>query len=73
MDKTEIVQELSGMLEEPPSNAVFEFGKMLERALRRETNRPVDTGAGFNQFDLWAKYQGREFFITVKLARSSMN
>ena len=73
MNKTETVQELAGLLEEPPSNAVFEFGKMLERALRRETNRPVDTGAGFNQFDLWAKYEGREFYITVKMARGSMN
>lgn len=73
MDKTEIVQELLGHLKDPPSNDVFEFGKFLEKTLRRETNNPVDTGAGFNQFDLWAKYGGREFYITVKLARSSMN
>jgi hypothetical protein len=74
MNKTaEAFDELVGQLDEPPSNAVFDFGKMLERVLRRETNRPVDTGAGFSQFDLWAKHKGREFYITVKLARSSMN
>ena len=73
MKRDETFYEIAPQVLDAPNDSVFEFGKMLASILRKETNMPVDTGAGFNEFDLWAKYKGREFFIAVKLANKSMN
>lgn len=72
-DKDNAFCELAPTVENAPSDAVFEFGRWLQGLLADNTGDAVDTGAGFNEFNLWAKRNGVEFFITVKLARKSMN
>lgn len=72
-NKDNAFYEIAPTVEDAPSEAVFEFGRWLQGLLADKTGSGVDTGAGFNQFDLWAKRNGVEFFITVKLARKSMN
>jgi len=67
------MNELVDSLEEAPDRSVMDFGYWLKQLLAEKTGEAVDTGAGFNAFDLWVKYKGREFFVTVKQTKHSMN
>lgn len=58
-------------LENAPDDRVYAFGRWLSGVLREQTGEPVDTGAGFDAFDLWAKKDGTEFYITVALSKAT--
>ena len=71
--REEIFKDLAEQLPETPDKSVMDFGYWLKELLVEKTGEAVDTGAGFNAFDLWVKHNGQEFFVTVKQTKHSMN
>lgn len=54
---------------EPPSSDVQAVGHLMRQWLQNviaDAGTAIDTGAGFNQYDLWVTVGGKELFITIK-------
>ena len=58
-------------LENAPDDRVYKFGRWLSGVLQEQTGEAVDTGAGFDAFDLWVKKDGVEFFVSVTLSKAT--
>ena len=58
-------------LENAPDGRVYDFGRWLSGVLKEQTGEDVDTGAGFDAFDLWVKKDGAEFFVSITLSKAT--
>lgn len=52
-----------------PDGEIMALGAMMANWLRSEVSDSgsgVDTGAGFDSYDLWVKFGGKELFINIR-------